>query len=247
MASDSEATESGHTRYDVDKIWTAEGLLMGFSGSVATRDLIAPSVEATFRQHFGGTTEIPRTDARTLLAQAINPVLKQAYSEVVPGPGTNYLNVAGGSLLVIGRDSGGYWLLEVDPQCVVSSYDEQGFQAIGSGGPGAHLGCRILRRFGDRRRSLAELRLIAYRTVDTCIDVLGGVVGVGGEPRLWSGEGASPFEQAAAEDIAVIKDGLEKWKTMEGEALSEVARDKPVEADDAEAMPESIEEGPKSG
>lgn len=243
MASDSEATESGHTRFDVDKIWTAEGLLMGFSGSVATRDLVAVSVATNFKNHFQGADEVPRGEARTLLAQSVGPVLRQVYSEFVPAAPGQHPGQIAGSLLVIGRDSEGHWLAEVDPNCVVTRYDKQGFQAIGSGGPAAHLAYRMLRRFGEGGgRSLAELRLVAYRTVDTCIDVLGGRFGVGGEPRLWSCEGTGAFEQVTDEQVTVLRDGLEKWTTMEAEALSEVAGDKPVEAEGAEAMPEAIED-----
>lgn len=239
MASDSEATAGGHTRYDVEKIWTAEGLLMGFSGSWATRDLVAASVGASLEQHFPGADEVPRLEARSLLAQSVGPVLEQVYSEVVPvasdeDPG----EIAGGSLLVVGRDSEGAWLAEVDSRCVVTFYDEQGFQAIGSGGPAAHLAHRMMRRFGEGRgRSLAELRLVAYRTVETCIDVLGGAYGVGGKPRLWSCEGTGAFEPVTAEEVTALKDGLEQWKTMEAEALSEVAGEKPAEPED---MPGAI-------
>jgi 20S proteasome alpha/beta subunit len=37
MASDSEATESGHTRYDVEKIWACGALIMGYTGTTSVK------------------------------------------------------------------------------------------------------------------------------------------------------------------------------------------------------------------
>lgn len=237
MASDSEATESGHTRFDEDKIWThGASLLMGYSGSGAVREALAISIASKMDATFGDVQEVERQQARTLLASAVKPVLTQFYSEFVST--TQHAESAlGGALLVIGRDNEGHWLLEIDHRNTTTFYESRGYQAIGSGGSAAFVAQGLLQHYQPREQTIEELRLIAFRTVKTCIDGLGGPLGVGGETHVWSCEGNGNYEKADPDLMASLKEGLTKWTTIERESLSQVWGATPTEDEGAGGMP----------
>jgi 20S proteasome alpha/beta subunit len=248
MASDSEGTESDHTRFDVEKIWTTgDCLLLGYSGNTAVRDALALSIEAAIKTNFGlDAKEIPRQEARTALAAASQPVLRQYYSEYVPT--TQNVNAIGGTLLVIGRDGEGLWLLEIDMNNTTTFYESRGYQAIGSGGPAAFTAQGLLGHYEPADQTIEELRLIAYRTVKTCIDGLGGPMGVGGDVHIWSCKAGDGYAKAAPEIVESLDEGLTKWKTIERESLAEVFGTAPAEVADAEeGVPDAIVEEPEAG
>jgi len=71
-------------------------------------------------------------------------------------------------------------------------------------------------------RSIDHLKLVAYRTVDSCINVLGGRLGVGGYVQLYASAGGAKFEREDADGLAQLREGLEKWTTLEAESLDRV-------------------------
>ena len=247
MASDSEGTESGHTRFDVEKIWTAgHGLLLGYSGNSAVRDAVRRSIDATVRADFGDAVAIDRWHARTSLVSAVRPVLGQFYSEFISTTHTAD-EALKGSLLAIGRDNGGHWLLEVDANCIATFYEERGLQAIGSGGSAAFVAHGLLRHYQPREQTIKELRLIAYRTIQTCIDGLAGQLGVGGEVHLWSCQASEEYSKANSESLQGLEEGLAKWKTIERESLSVAVGTAPaVDATAEGGVPEALDNGSKS-
>jgi hypothetical protein len=114
MASDSEASEEDHTRYDVEKIWLCGGLLIGYPGNSAVRQRLEPAIDQLVRDHFPDA-EVPRNEARDGLQAAVAPELRKAYQAHVGGqvlPSGIPATLAG-KLLVLGRDDAGYWLLEI--------------------------------------------------------------------------------------------------------------------------------------
>jgi 20S proteasome alpha/beta subunit len=247
MASDSEATESGHTRFDEDKIWThGESLLMGYSGSGAVREALAASIATKMDATFGNAKKVERQQARTHLASAVKPVLTQFYSEFVSTTQVAE-NALGGTLLVIGRDEDGHWLLEIDHNNTTTFYEERGYQAIGSGGSAAFVAQGLLQHYQPREQTIEELRLIAYRTVKTCIDGLGGRLGVGGETHVWSCAGDGTYEKAGADSMASLGEGLTKWTTIERESLSQVWGTTPTEDVGAGGMPGPLEADEEAG
>jgi 20S proteasome alpha/beta subunit len=243
MASDSEGTESGHTRFDVAKIWTSgNSLLLGYSGNSAVRDALRRSIDVTMQANFGEAEVIDRWDARDALVAAVRPVLGQFYSEFISTSRTAD-EALEGRLLVIGRDGAGHWLLEVDGNCIATFYEERGLQAVGSGGPAAFVAHGLLRHYQPREQTVKELRLIAYRTIRTCIDGLGGPLGVGGEVHIWSCREGEGYVRSTAEQLQDLDEGLAKWKTMERESLSLAVGTAPTEgAAAAEGVPEALDD-----
>jgi 20S proteasome alpha/beta subunit len=249
MASDSEGTESGHTRFDVEKIWTAgRSLLLGYSGNSAVRDALKRNINAKVQADFPDAEAIDRWDARTSLVSAVRPVLGQFYSEFISTTQTAD-EALEGTLLVIGHDDAGHWLLEVDAHCIATFYEERGLQAIGSGGSAAFVAHGLLRHYQPREQTIEELRLIAYRTIMTCIDGLAGQLGVGGEVHLWSCESGEGYSKANTKLLQSLEEGLAKWKTIERESLSEAVGTAPVDDSAAEeGVPEALDgEAPSTG
>lgn len=243
MASDSEGTESGHTRFDVEKIWTSgRSLLLGYSGNSAVRDALRRNIDATVEANFGEAETIDRWDARNALVAAVRPVLGQFYSEFLSTTVTAE-EALEGRLLVVGRDEAGHWLLEVDGHCIATPYEERGLQAVGSGGPAAFVTHGLLRHYQPRAQTVKELRLIAYRTIRTCIDGLGGSFGVGGDVHIWSSQPGDGYLRASSEQLQDLEEGLAKWKTMERESLSVALGTAPAEDVAAEeGVPEALDD-----
>jgi 20S proteasome alpha/beta subunit len=248
MASDTEGTESGHTRHDVEKIWTAGGLLLGFSGNVGTRQALETSIESKIEalpDDLRGPT-CNRWTARSALLDATGDVCRHVYGAYVqadPSDPRDKAKVAvGGVLLVIGRDDNGYWLLEIDQNPAATFYEARGFQAIGSGGSAAFVAHGLMSHYEPAGRPLDALKVIAFRTVQNCIDVLGGALGVGGHVELWSCRGGE-YTRSDAEDLAVVAQGLEQWETIERESLGSTQPEAAEVAPEGEdGPPEALEE-----
>lgn len=223
MASDSEATESGHTRYDVEKIWTCGGLLCGYTGNGSVRDRLRRAMDDAAKQLFGDSATIDRYKAANVLQQVAKPVLEHVYSHFVPAaPGQHY-GLLAGVLLIVGRDDAGYWLLEVDGSNNASWYTDAGFHTVGSGSPAAYVAYALMKNYDVASRDVAAQRLVAYRTVDTCIGTIGGQLGVGGYVHLWSSEGGGPFEKQEGETLNAVQNGVDQWTTIERESLDKIS------------------------
>ncbi len=228
LASDSEATESGHTRYDVEKIWTCGGLLCGYTGNGSVKDRLAKALEDAFLSTFPGPL-VDRMQARDSLQQIFKPVLQHVYSTFVPaGPGQHHGMLAG-SILILGRDDAGYWLLEIDGSNNASFYTDKGFHTVGSGSSAAYVAHALMEGYDIAARDVQALRLVAYRTVDNCIKSLGGRLGVGGHVQLWESRDGAPFMKCEGDELDSVKDGVDTWITIERESL-----DKVVEGNEAE-------------
>lgn len=249
MASDSEATESVHTRYDVEKIWATGGLLMGYSGSGSVRQPLVAAIDKAVTTLFGTNSEVDRWEARSGLRQAVNPVLTECYQHHLGArDGHGIPEALKGVLLVIGRDAVGYWMLEIDYMVQASFYTDTGFHTIGSGAAAAYMAQSMMKDYDASGRSVSQLKLIAYRTVQTCIDTLGGAMGVGGHVEIWSSEDNSAFARVPLDEIEAIENGVEQWRGVERESLGQVVA--PVDAplpDEGIPLPGPLSEASDEG
>lgn len=218
MASDTEATSSDNTRFDTDKIWPAGALLAAFCGPASTRVRVQHAVEQTVEKKWKGATDISRNEARDVLVKVLSPLYREIYDTFVESaPGQSAKSIAGGDLLIIGKDSEGYWILEINEHAQATPYSH--FRAIGSGGDAAHISAALLRHYLPAAASVDRLRLVGYRIIKTCIESLGGELGVGGDVRLWSRVPGSLCAQSDEQDLVAIAEGLAQWQTLEREAL----------------------------
>jgi proteasome beta subunit len=223
MASDSEATESGHTRYDVEKIRTCGGLLTGYTGATSVRQPLVAQIDSGVASHFGDASDIDRWEGRARLRQASKPALVDCYDGHVGARDQHGIPTAlAGALLVLGRDTNGYWMLELDGMLQATFYTEPGFHTVGSGAAAAYVAHSLMRDYDASGRTVSDLKLIAHRTVQTCIDTIGGELGVGGQVQLWYSESNGPFVKATQQEIEAIENGVEQWRGIERESLNQV-------------------------
>lgn len=239
MASDSEGTEADQTRREVEKIWTYDGrMVFGYSGN----SVIAQPLKLALEKGAGRLGADPdRWDVRSALCGAANPVLQTAYDNFAPRlPPGNVPPPLAGTLIVIGRDGDGFWLLEVDQHNGGSWYTDPGFHAVGTGSAAAQMANGLLAHYEPIGRSVAHLRLIAFRAVAACIGVLGGRYGVGGQVQMWQATGDDDFVALSDADLDQVAHGVEQWTTIEGESLDRVLLEEP--APEGPEMPEALPE-----
>jgi proteasome beta subunit len=227
MAADSQATEADATRHTVAKIWTAGGLLFGYSGAMSVRDVIQTAVDSAATS-LATAGVISRLATKSQLCQVIRPVLKQEYDIFVPLPWETHEKLSG-ALMVIGRDSDGYWLLEIDKNVCATFYTERGFHAIGSGSATAQVGRALLDNYQPKQSTLGELRLFAYRTLSACIAVTAH--GLGEPIQMWTASEGG-FSLVPDAEREAIRDGVEQWSLLERESLRQV-----IAADTASELP----------
>jgi hypothetical protein len=242
MAADSESTEADGTRRDVDKIWTCGRLLLGHTGTSIIRQPLRAALDARIPE-LEAAQQMGRWEYRTALCQAANNVFGFEYTNHVGARGGDGIpNALRGALLAIGRDDDGHWLLEVDHTAGGSFYTDAGFHTVGSGSVAAQVGQAVLAHYEPLGRTVAHLRLIAYRTVAACIGTLGGGHGVGGEVRMWQADGDG-FQQLSQAELEGVENGVAQWITVEAESLDTVvtvdegADEQPPEG---ESMPDAI-------
>ena len=221
MASDSLAVEADYTISQEKKIWSTGGLLFGYAGQLSLREDLRKAIEAALV-----LAPIP-PDAdldmvKSQLTAIIAPALRTAYGNYV-GSGDPE-NALGGALLVVGKSSDGHWILEIDKHNTPSDYTQSGFHAIGSAAENAHVARYMLRHHVLPGRETKHLRLVALRTVASCVEVLGHAFGIGLPVQLWHNVD-NGFAELDENELAGVQDGVEQWIQIEKEALDKVFAD----------------------
>lgn len=129
MASDSQSTEeAGNIGYPVPKIFELiPRAVWGGSGS--------GQIIRELRQQFDSVRD--QLEASPAIAQSlvsvVKPVLQAHYNNFIPNvPGLAPGSPATGVLAAGYSKDSGAWIVEVDPRCQYTHYDELGFHAIGS-------------------------------------------------------------------------------------------------------------------
>ncbi len=241
MAADTEATEEDGSRHETEKIWPCGSLVVGYTGTGIIQqplrralDQVIPAAEQQ--------GHLDRWTIRQHICQVTSVVLSNEYALRAPATAGQVPAELAGVLLAIGRDAEGFWLLEVGKHAGGSFYDEAGFHTVGSGALAAQMARGLLRNYEPVGRSLPHLRLIAYRTVVTCIGVLGSGYGVGGHVDLWEAEGNQSFAKRDEVGLRGVANGVDQWMTIEAESIDQVVTEEP----DAEGvvMPEGLEDDP---
>lgn len=216
MASDSQASEEDQSQHDTEKIWTSGELLCGYSGYGAVKEPLIVSLEAALEAH---GKKLTRWEAKELIQRAVRPVLDNAYGHFIGTRPEEHAGKIAGTLLVIGHDDGGYWLLEVNYNNIASFYNETAFHTIGSGAIAAQVARGLLQHYEPKGRPVGHLKLLAYRTVQTCINTLGGNFGVGGKTQLWYSENGGEFVKASIDELEATENSVGSWTLVEQESI----------------------------
>jgi len=241
IASDSEASESGHSRYDVEKIWTIGGLAFGYSGSGATRQNLQHILETNLETYIDANKP-DRWGLKDYLVSLMQPIIQSAYANYV---GPNYMQIAG-TLLVVGKDDNGCFLLEIDANNTATFYDERRFHAIGSGSPAAYAVYSLIENYDSKHQSIEQLKLVSHRMLDSCINVIAGSSGVGGNIDIWLSQDEE-FLKLDAGAIELIRYGVDQWKLSEKETLDKLysSDDQATLEDDTVTMPDELQLQPE--
>jgi hypothetical protein len=173
------------------------------------------------------------------LRATIKPVTDAAYDSFSGGPNEKASEVIGGSLIVVGRGPDGYWLYEIDRNNGATNYTEDGFHTIGSGSLGSHIGRRFLGHYMQAGYEAAHMRLLAYRFVESCIDVLPGYFGIGGDVQMWQST-EDRFAPLDVGELAAVRDALQQWCVAEQGTIFTVAGTPPEVPSE---LPEKLSDG----
>lgn len=243
MASDSQGSEEDQTQHEVEKLWEDSGLLFGYSGTMAVRDPLRLSIEASLKPFEG--KPLTRWEVKELLQKATLPVLKNAYGHFVALHDGEKGQSLAGTMLIIGFDDDGYWLLEINYNNTATFYNETAFHTVGSGSVAAQVARGLMQHYEPKGRGVGHLKLLAFRTVATCIEVLGSGYGVGGKPQVWASENSGPFTKLTDDELAALEGDVGGWVLAERESLDRAFPD-PEQPAEPPAEPEAeAEEIPK--
>jgi hypothetical protein len=124
----------------------------------------------------------------------------------------------GGNLIVVGSDGEKYWLLEIDRHNTAGHYTDDGFHTIGSAAVATHVGRRLLSHYRLPGYEPRHLCLLAVRTVQASIEVLGSAYGIGGPVQLWQST-ADGYEAVEGGALERVMEGLDVWMGIEQESL----------------------------
>lgn len=236
VASDSQGTESASamhetTRHEVQKVFcVGERAAWGASGLASVITDLGPKLDRV-------SGSIAQTsDPCDTYVRPVRAVLKTHYDRYLEVPDGQRASSPASSFLSAGygKDDEPY-IVEVDPNCTTSRYDQIGFHSIGSGAAFARMAQALMAHFRVRERSLSHGLLVAYRVLDAVINT--SAFGVGGPiqmAQVTPSEGARLLDEEELDEIA-SKVGL--WQELEQETLQAVLGD--PEEEEAAPLPEA--------
>lgn len=155
-------------------------------------------------------------DVAREIQERVIPVLKHHYDHFIPDvPGEESSGGPSAYVLAGGYSHGKPFIVEVNPNGMVSRYDDIGWHAVGSGAPMAQQAGALLAHFDMTKRSVKHGVVAAVRVIDALARTSPSV---GAEFNLYriTPEGA---EELSEEDIAQARDEARRWQELEQEAL----------------------------
>jgi proteasome beta subunit len=172
-----------------------------------------------------GNVRHPTQKLHALGARAVwggsggSQVLQRHYSNhLMPVPGLGVSSPAS-AVLAAGLDSDGQpYIIEVDPYCTYTRYEDLGFHAIGSAAGFAQLANALMAHFRAPEQPLAQCKLVTYRVMDSAIET--SSYGVGGPIQMWVVDANGVAEIGQAE-FDQIRNDVGGWKEVERSALQE--------------------------
>jgi len=214
MASDSQGTEaSGNVKFPVEKVFQLHSrAVAGGSG--------AHQVIADIRADLTSLSDAleASADLDQSLMGRIRPILQKHYGAHINPPNLPPSSPAS-SILTCGLDSrGNPWIIEIDPACTCTHYEQRGFHAIGSGAGFAQVANLLMAHFQAKDRPIEHGKLIAYRTINSVIEA--SAFGVGGPVQMWTVDAAS-VHRLTDDELVAIKDSVGGWEELERATLDE--------------------------
>jgi len=218
VAADTQVTDSGRgMSYPAQKLHPL-GDAAAWGGSGARSVLL--ELEDVFEASSGAILEAE--DIGKALQERTIPVLRYHYENFIDDvPGEETPGTPSAYVLAAGYRDGEPWIVEINPNGMVSHYDDIGFHAIGSGAPMAQQAGALLAHFQMQERPVTAGVVAAVRVLEALMlssPSVGGPFNVAridadGRHNLDEGE----LEQARKE--------AERWRDLEQRALDDLFGD----------------------
>jgi len=199
-------------------VWTA-------SGSVYVIEEVEAALAALDASGSQGEplrifTEPNEPAIRTKLKAILHKTMKTAYDSALhvapPAPGGMMQIPFASDFLLLGYSNDQPWFLEFAQDGQVNSHTVGAFYAVGSGGHFATVARALMRHYIDTDLTLELGRMLAYRAIETTIDVSSGFVGMPVQIAECSSDGPRVL---TTDEIEAIGVEVQRWKTVERESL----------------------------
>lgn len=242
VASDSQGTESGSavhetTRHQVRKVYcVGERAAWGASGLASVITDLGPKLDGVHRS-------IAQTsDPCSTYVAPVRQVLKTHYDRYLEMPDGQRSSSPASSFLAAGygKEDEPY-IVEVDPNCTASRYDELGFHSIGSGAAFARMAQALMAHFRVRESPLSHGLLVAYRVLDAVIHT--SAFGVGGPIQMAVVTPLEPARILEEVELDEIASQVGLWQELERETLEDfLGAGGADEDEEAEPLPAATRE-----
>jgi 20S proteasome alpha/beta subunit len=200
-------------------LWTAAGSVY-----------VMEEVEAALKVFdASGTTEAPMrmftgpypAEIRKKLVPAVNKVMRASYANALnvqpADPGGPMAIAFPTDFLMLGYAAGTPWFLEFARDGQVNDHTTRGFYAVGSGGHFATVARALMRHYLTRPIALELGKLVAYRAIDTTIQVSAQGIGPPVQIAVCDDSGARILND---DEIETVRLGVQGWTVQETESLS---------------------------
>lgn len=216
MASDSQITQSDRGMSFPAQKLNALGEYAAWGGSGSRAVLM------DLDQEFNSSaTTILESDnvGRSLQERAI-PIMRHHYENFITDiPGEETKSTPSAYVLAAGYADDEGFIIEINPNGMVSHYEDIGFHAVGSGAAMAHQAGSLLGHFRMLEREVAYGEVAMVRVLETLAQTAPTV----GPPfdvcRIQPGKKA---HHLAEDEIAEVRDVVDRWEDLEKEALDKL-------------------------
>jgi proteasome beta subunit len=215
IAADTQVTDTGRgVSYPARKLHPlGDRAAWGGSGARAVlRDL-----ERVFNQSAAAILE--SEDIGRALQERVLPVLRHHYDnfiEDVPGEPTD--GTPSAYVLAAGYTDDGPWIIEVNPNAMVSHHEDIGFHAIGAGAPLAQQASALLAHFQMTERSVDHGVVAVVRVLDA-LSQTSPSVGGGIDVCRIAADGARHLDDT---EIDQVREHVARWAELEKRALDKI-------------------------
>lgn len=210
-------------------IWTASGSQYVMEEVTVEIDKLdaAGTAEAAMKAF----TSADKKAIRNCLSVNARRAMQSAYSGALasaPLPPGHIAPALVTDFLFLGFSDGTPWFLEIARDGSLNWHES--FYAVGSGGPFATVALGLMKHYISDDLAIEDAKLLAYRTIETTIEVSNSRVGLPVQIAVCDRDGARILGET---EIEQIRTGVERWKTLEAESLSSLKSGEilPVEDD----------------
>jgi proteasome beta subunit len=150
------------------------------------------------------------------LQEVALPILRHHYANFIAEiPGEQTLGTPSAYLLAAGYSQGKPFIVEINPNGLVSRYEDIGFHAIGTGAPMAQQAGALLAHFRMVERPVRYGVLAAVRVIEA-LSVTSPSVGLEIDLAQITPDGATHLDD---DDLDAVRDDVKRWIAAEKELL----------------------------